>query len=122
MSKKLALFLCLFLILLLGWALGGAGCDGKRTCGPGAAWGGNWFGGCDINCGDPVLRCDPFSVCFHGCWACNFGCVSFCGCDSNRCFAAIAAAFDDPIVYSLGILRDVAKRERDGQGGLKGAK
>ena len=46
------------------------------------------------------------------------GRVSFCGCDINICFAAIAAAFDDPIVYSLAILRDVAKRERDGEGGL----
>ncbi len=60
------------------------GCDGKRSCGAGAAWGCGWFGRCDI----------------------------------NSCFAAIAAAFDDPIVYSLAILRDVAKRERDGKGGL----
>ena len=43
-----------------------------------------------------------------------------CGCDINSCFAAIAAAFDDPIVYSLAILRDVAKRERGGKGDLRG--
>ena len=68
--------------------------------------------GYDINSCDPVLCCDPFSFCFRGFRACNIGCVSFSWCDSNICFAAIAAAFDDPIVYSLVILRAAAKRER----------
>ena len=44
-----------------------------------------------------------------------FGFAINCG-DTNSDFAEIAVAFDDPIVYSLAVLRDVAKRGRDGKG------